>query len=294
MTARAPAWFEAKFVTGAMHVLQTDGYLTKGMFAPATKQEGSTVTWKIAGRGNATQMSQTIERRPTLNANRTTVTATMTAWEANELIQTTDLLQMTENEQQVAQQTCAYAIGRRFDMIPFGAMDAAAGAITTIGDGTAQLSPLNLLAAQAAIKAQGITGKPRMFVAVTANHMAQLLTYKAVSSADYCDDSPLLKEIGARNFMGMTIMPLPDEYFAVTSGQAASRDVYAWLQPTVGFATATDAEGRVSTATRIDYVPTEKAYFVANTMMATSAVLLPEGVRRLSFANTAPSSLSNL
>lgn len=294
MTARAPAWFEAKYIAGATHVLQTDGYLTKGLFATATRQEGTTVTWKVAGRGNATQMSGAVENRPTLNANRTTVTATMVDWEANEWILTTDLLKMTEAEQQVAQQTCAYAIGRRFDIIPFAAMDAAGGGITTIGDGTTQISPLNLLAAQAAIKAQGIMGSARMYVALTMNHMAQLLTFKAVSSADFADDSPLLKSIGARNWLGMTLIPMPDEYFAVTSGQAASRDVYAWLQPTVGFTTPTDAEGRVAMATRIDYVAEKKAYFAANTMSAAAAVILPEGIRRLSFANTAPASLSNL
>lgn len=294
MTARAPAWFEAKYVDGATHVLQASGYLTKGLFAPATKMNGLTVTWKIAGRGNATLMSQAIERRPTLNADRTVVTATMTDWEANDTINTTDLTKMSENEIQVCQQTCAYAIGRRFDMIPFAAMDAAAGGIPTIGNGTAQMSPLDLLNAQAAIRAQGITGDPELNVALTSMHMAQLLTFKAISSADFVTDNPFMKKLGARSWMGMKLIPMPDEYFAVTSGQAASRDAYAWLSPTVGFTTPTDAEGRISMATRIDYVPTEKMYFVANTMSAAAAVILPEGIRRLSFANTAPASLSNL
>lgn len=292
MTARAPAWFETKYVDGAIHTLQTDGYLTKGLFTPATKMNGLTVTWKVAGRGTATRMSTSVEDRPTLNANRTTVIATMEDWEANEWIQTTDLTKMSENEQTVAQQTCAYAIGRRFDIVPFAAMDAAT--ITEIGNGTAQMSPIDLLNAQAAIKGQGIMGSPVLNVALTSMHMAQLLTYKAISSADFVTDNPFMKEIGARNWMGMRLIPMPDEYFRATTGQATSKDVYAWLTPTVGFTTPTDAEGRISMATRIDYVPTKKAYFAANTMSAAAAVILPEGVRRLRFLNTAPSSLSNL
>lgn len=292
MTSRATAWFETKYVDGAIHVLQTEGYLTRGLFAAATGRNGNTVTWKIAGKGSATLMSQAVEDRPTLNAARTVVTATMAEYEANEWILTTDLTKMSENEQQVAQQTCAYAIGRKFDAIPFAAMDAAS--LTDIGNGTAQLSPLNLLAGAAAIKAGGIAGSPIVNVALTYNHMAQLLCYKAISSSDFVTDNPFMKEIGARSWMGMRLIPMPDEYFATTSGQASSKDVYMWLQPCVGFTTPTDASGRIAMATRIDYVPTKKAYFAANTMAAAAAVLQADGVRRLKFLNTAPSSLSNL
>ena len=77
MTSRATAWFETKYVDGAIHVLQTEGYLTRGLFAAATGRNGNTVTWKIAGKGSATVMSQAVEDRPTLNAARTVVTATM-------------------------------------------------------------------------------------------------------------------------------------------------------------------------------------------------------------------------
>lgn len=290
MTSRAAAWFETKYINGAIHVLQTEGYLTRGLFATNTGQNGKEVTWKLAGKGTATAMSSAIEDRPTMNAARTTVTAQLTDWEANELIQTTDLTKMSEGDQQVSQKSCAMAIGRRFDMIPFGAMDAAA--LTDIGDGTAQLSPLNLLTGQAAIKAQGISGSPIINVALTHMHMAQLLTYKAISSADYVTDNPLMKEIGARLWMGMRLIPMPDEYFAATAGQATSKDVYMWLQPAMGFATPTDATGKISMATRIDYVPTKKAYFAANTMSATAAVLLPEGMRRLKFLNTPPAALN--
>jgi hypothetical protein len=294
MTSRATAWFETKYVDGAIHALQTEGYLTKGLFAPATDKNGLTVTWKIAGKGSATLMSQSVEDRPTLNAARDRVSATMAEYEANEWILTTDLTKMSENEQMVAQQTCAYAIGRKFDTIPFAAMDAAAGAITTIGNGTAQISPLNLLSGAAAIKANGIAGSPIVNVAMTYKHMAQLLCYKAISSSDFVTDNPFMKELGARSWMGMRLIPMPDEYFAATTGQASSKDVYMWLQPAVGFTTPTDANGRIAMATRIDYVATKKAYFAANTMSAASAVLLADGVRRLSFLNTDPSSLSNL
>jgi hypothetical protein len=294
MATRAYAWFETLYVKGATHVLQSEGYLTKGLFAAATGMNGKEVTWKIAGRGDATEMSTNIEVRPTLNGARTTVVSQIKAYEANEDINVTDLNQMSEAEIQVAQQTCGYAIGRKFDQIPFQAMDAAAGTITTIGDGTGAISPVNLLAGQAAIRAGGIQGNPMVNVALTFNQMATLLTYKAISSADYCDDSPLLKAIGARVWLGMRLIPMPDEYLAVTSGQASAKDGYMWLGNAMGFHTPTDGEGKIKMATRIDYIPREKCYHAANTFMAAAKPILPEGIRRLSYLNTAPSSLSNL
>lgn len=294
MPSRSYAWFETLYIKGATHVLQSKGYLTKGLFAAATGMKGKEVTWKIVGRGDATEMSAAIERRPVLNAARTTVVSQLKAYEANEEINVLDLNQMSEGDIAVSQETCAMAIGRQFDKIPFQGMDAAAGGILTIGNGTAQLSPLDLINGQAAIKAQGINGAPKINVAMTYMHMAQLLCYKAISSADYCDDSPLLKELGARSWLGMNLIPMPDEYFVATTGQAASKDVYMWLPSCVGFHTPTGADGKIELATRIDYVPTEKFYLAANTIMAASKPILTEGIRRLSFANTAPASLSNL
>lgn len=288
MTARAPAWFETKYVDGAIHALQTKGYRLKGMFATKTNQKGNVVTWKVAGSGEATQMSDAIEDRPTLNADRTTATATLTDWEANEWIKTTDLTKMTENEQTVAQETCARAIGRRYDQIPLRILDAAVAATTVsvVGDGTAQISPLDLLGAQADIQDTGQDGNLMLNVALTPRHLAQLLTYRELANADYITDTPLMKQIGARRWLGMNLIPVPSSYLNNPSGNV--RDGFMWVSDAVGFATNTDAEGRIDLATRIDYVATKKAYFAANTMSAAAALILPGAVKALRFLDTKP------
>jgi hypothetical protein len=285
MTARAPAWFEQKYVDGAIHALQSDGYLTRGLTASATSQKGNQVNWKVAGRGDATQMSESIENRPTLNADRTTVTGTMVPWEANEWILTTDLARMSEAEIQIASQSCAYAMGRRFDRILFAELDAQAAAITTIGNGTVNLDLINLLDAQAQIRAQGIVGDLTLNVAVPFRWQAALMLLRGFSSADYVQDSPLLQKIGARNYLGMRVIPMPDEYFAIPAANQA--DGYMWATSAVGFATPTDEKGMLDLATRIDYVPEKKAYLAANTMMALARTILPTGVRRLRFSTNA-------
>ncbi|MCA0425327.1 MAG: hypothetical protein LCH61_18755, partial [Proteobacteria bacterium] len=184
MTARASNWSQPKFVDGVIHVLQTEGYLTKGLTAPATKMDGATVTWRLAGKGEATEMSPAIENRPTLNADRTTVTATMKDYEANEWINVTDLHKMSVAEIQVAEKTVGSALGRRYDKVLFEALDAATPG-GTIGNGTAALSTVDLIEGQAQLLAQGIAGTPEVYVGLPYRLLAQLLLYKEIASADW-------------------------------------------------------------------------------------------------------------
>jgi hypothetical protein len=290
MTARAYAWFETLYVKGAMHALQDSGYRSKGLFATAANMKGNTVTWKIAGKGEATEMSENIEVRPTINAARTTVTSTLKAYEANEDINVTDLTQMSENEIAIAQQSCAMAIGRKFDKIPFQAMDDATSSITTIGDGSAQISPIDLLAGQAAMLAQGITGSPIIHVGVSYNQLASLLRYKEINNADYGGDNPLLRQLGARTWMGMNIIPFPDD--TLNTYDTDEKAGYMWFKDCMGFHTPTGPDGKIAMATRIDYIPREKCHHAANTIQAAAKPILFEGIRRLRFLNTAPTAFA--
>ncbi|MCA0425416.1 MAG: hypothetical protein LCH61_19245, partial [Proteobacteria bacterium] len=93
------------------------------------------------------------------------------------------------------------------------------------------------------------------------------------------------KRLGAKSWNGVHLVPFPDSYFAVPAANQAYG--YMWLKNAVGFATPTDAMGRIRDATRTDYVPEKKAHYVASTMSACGKVLLPEGVRRLHVATNA-------
>jgi hypothetical protein len=290
MTARSYAWFETLYARGAIHVLQDEGYRSKGLFATATGMKGNVVTWKVAGKGEATEMSENIEVRPTLNAARTTVTSTLKAYEANEDINVTDLNQMSEGEIAIAQQTCAWAIGRKFDKIPFQAMDDATTDISTIGDGSAAISPIDLLAGQAAMLAQGIAGSPIINVGVSFNQMASLLRYKEVNNADYGGNNPLLRMIGARTWMGMNIIPFPDE--TLNTFDTDEKAGYMWFPHCMGFHTPVGADGKISMASRIDYIPREKCHHAANTIMAAAKPILTTGIRRLRFLNTPPTAFA--
>jgi hypothetical protein len=277
MTARAPNWFEQKYVSGVVHRLQSQGFLMKPLINSSGTMNGNQVTWKIAGTGVATERKVGIENRPVMNADRTTVVGTMRDYEANDWINHTDLDKMSENEQQVAQKTGAMALGRLFDQIIIREMDNAAGSITNVGAGGTAISIVDILTAKAQIEDIGV-GAYEYACILPPLLLSQLELFREFSSSDYVgDEYPLLKGIGARRFRGITFVPMPSAYFTVPS--ANNIDGYLFNVDCLGFAATYD-----SLRSRVDYVPEKKAYFAANDMSACPAVLLPEGIRRLRFA----------
>jgi hypothetical protein len=279
--ARAAAWFEQKYYDGAIHVLQTGGYLLKGLTMPPVETVGDRVMFRIAGRGAATEVAPGIQNRPYMNAARTNVNVTMRLFEANEYIEKADLAQMTVEEQSVASQTAAYAMGRRYDTLIMSELDAQAGAITTIGDGSAAISVLDVINAQQQILSQGINGAPDMVCVLPFRFMAQLELFREFSSSDYIgNEYPMAKSFGARNYKGVKFVPAPDEYFAVPASN--QWDAYIWHRNCVGF-----ASGPRFVDSRIDWVPEKKAWFAANNMQGVAATLLPSGIRRLRFSSNA-------
>lgn len=286
MTDRANAWFERKYVAGATHILQHEGWATKGMGMEQSSIKGNEIYWRLAGTGTATVMQPGVVRRPTMNADRTYVSATMVDYEANEWIAFTDLKKMSENEIQIAAQAGGYAMGRNFDKQFVAAMDAASLSGTMIGDGSTALSPNDLINAQAAILGAGVNGPMDLITLLPYSVMKYLLSYREFVNCQFVgDDYPLLQKIGARMWMGMMIVPLPDSTFATPSG--TQKDSYMFLKSCMGRATNYEMDSRV------DYVPTEKAYFAANTMGFAVAALQTAGIRRLRFDGGAAMSRPN-
>jgi hypothetical protein len=286
MSSRAPAWFETKYVEGVTHALQHKGFVLKPAVSPPDNINGLTVNWRVAAAGEATQKSQAIENVNVMNLGRQLVTATMIDWEANDYIQNTDLNKMSVTEQDKVQQSGAMAIGRRFDRIIIGAMDAATTAIPTVGTGAAAISVTDLLTAQNQIFDEGGSGY-EYYAAVPSFFMSQLELFREFASADYVGpEYPLLKALGARRYRGITIIPLPasltnadKRFFNVPA--ANQMDGYIWCSHAIGFAQAQ------APTSRIDYVPEKKSWLAANDMTACAAVILPEGIRRLRFASNA-------
>jgi hypothetical protein len=277
MGALTPAWFEPKFKKGAIHRLQSQGFLLKSAVEEASDTDGSTVTWRRAGTGAATPLQVGLSKSPVMNAGRDTVTATFADYEANEFIKKADLNKMSENEQQIAQQSAAMALGRKFDQIVLATMDSDTVNITNIGTGATAIAPTDLMTAQGAIFDVG-AGTYEYFAAVPPIFMQQLELYREISSSDFTGeaDYPLLKAIGARKWRNITIIPMPSSFFNVPSANQA--DGYIWVKQAFGF------EWNKKLSCRVDWLPQEKGFFVAMDMGCAAANILPEGIKRLRFA----------
>lgn len=274
MSSRAPQWFETKYVDGVIHVIQDGGWRLKGAVNETGEIKGNEVKWKLAGAGEATEMSTAIEERPVMNADRTTVTATMKDYEANEWVLSTDIEKMPESEQQVAQQTGGFAMGRLFDRLITGTFDAAGGAVTTLDfSGNSAPSVVDTITANAQILGQGFNAEPDVFCILPQMVLAQYGMYREFSSSEYLGDAAFAKKLGAKTYMGVTYIPLPDNAFNYPS--AGVVDTYMYQKTALGFVP------NYAMKSRIDYVPTKKAYFAANTMGCAQALLLPAGARRI-------------
>ncbi len=274
MSNRAPAWFETKYADGVTHVLQSKGFLLKATTRPADRQNGSNVNWRVAGSAEATVRSAATENAAAMNLDRTLVNATLTDWEANDYIDLYDLTKMTENETAVVQQSGAMAIGRRSDRIILDALNAATLPIQ--GNGAAAISIIDVLTAQGTIADIGV-GNYEYFAAVPQIFLQQLELFREFMSSDFVgDEYPMLKQIGARRYRGITFIPVPSAWLNVPA--VNQLDGFLWVKDAVGFASPLEPRSR------IDWIPEKKKWFVANDFSATAAVILPNAAVRLRFA----------
>lgn len=274
MSNRAPAWFETKYADGVTHVLQSKGFLLKGTTRPPDRQNGNIINWRVAGSGEASQRSAANENPSLMNLDRTLVTATLTDWEANDFIDLYDLTKMSENENAVVQQSGAMAIGRRSDRIILDALNAAT--LPIVGTGAAAISILDIMEAQGQIADIGV-GNYEYYCALPQRLMQQLELFREFSSSDYVgDDYPLLKQVSARRFRGITFIPIPSAWLNVPA--ANQIDGFLWVKDAVGFASLLEPRSR------IDWIAEKKKWFVANDFSAIAAVILTNAAVRLRFA----------
>ncbi len=284
MSSRAPNWFETKYASGVIHKLQSSGFLLQEATNNTGEMKGNQVVWKIAGTGVATEMSSGVSNVPVMNADRTTISATMKDYEANDWIKTTDVEKMSENEQQISQQTAAMAMGRLFDQVILRTLDANGG-VATVGNGTAAIGITDIMTAQGAIADVGV-GSYEYYCVLPQVLLQQLELYREFNNSDWIgEEYPLLQQVQARRWRGITFIPAPSAFFNVPS--ANQIDAYLWVKDFVGVAP------NYAMQTRIDYVPEKKHYLAANTMGFCAASLMPEGIKRLRFATNAPLSRPN-
>lgn len=285
MNQQVEAWFEKAYIKGVTHKLQSRGYLLKGTTREPDRVKARDLVWRVAGRGEAEEMSNTVEKAKVMNAGRDTVEGSLKDYQAAEWIRHPDINKMSENEQEVVQQTAARALGRKFDRLHFDEFDGLGAGIATIGDGTAKITLPDVLDAIDLLVGEGIDDTDMIFCPLPSVFMSQLELWKQFSSADYAGpDYPLAKARRARTWRQVHFFIAPNELFTFDTGTgkdawrtAGWAQTYLWVKTAVGAGTNYEVQSRITWENQYT------AYFCNNWMPGLVKTILPEGIKRLKF-----------
>lgn len=281
MSIQAPNWYTVQYDTRVNQLLQSEGFLLRGTTSPPVDVVGNTLQFFFIGKGDATEMSQTVEMITPANLGKTTLTVTMADFQFAEFVRHGEPERISVEFRAAIQEASSMALGRKFDRIIMQAMDNEAGAITTIGDGTAALSPIDVSTGKAQINALGMMKMNEFYCPVPSLAWEQLKLYKVFNDSRYTGpELSFITQTEAKTWNNVNFFQLPDEAF--TSPSTGVVDTYLWNKRTVGFGS------NYALKTNITYENLYTSWLYNSTMSGAAKVLQDPGVKRLRLSLTQP------
>lgn len=287
MSTEAPNWYVTQYNSTAQHVLQSKGFLTRGMAAAPVSVTGNIARFFIMGKGKAVERALVAEPVKPMNMGRSYVDLTMKNYQAAEYIPHGEPEQMSVNEQSMIAEAGAMAIGRKFDDLLFRALDDAGAAIETIGDGTAMMDPGVGSVAKASITSLGSAAMNEFFCPLPAFAFEQMKMFKIFANSQYIGpDLPLIKNTEAKTWNGVNwfVMPggfdkdgalLEDSVFSSSDVGNLKIDTYLWHKSQLGFGSNYEVSAKIT------YENIMTSWLYNNTGNSGWKVLQPEGIKRL-------------
>ncbi|HEX9837127.1 MAG TPA: phage capsid protein [Alphaproteobacteria bacterium] len=273
----APNWYTTQYDKRVAHILQSEGFFLRGTTTPPVEVRGNTLRFFILGRGEASEMSQTVEMIQPVNLGKTTEDVVMADFQFAEFIRHGEIERMSVDFRTQIQEAGAMAMGRKFDRIILQAMDDELANITTIGDGSTAISPLDTTTAKAQINSIGMMSMNEFFCPLPSISWEQLNLYKVFNNADYTGpDLTFANGRNAKTWNGVHYFQLPDEAF--TSPATGEFYSYLWNRRTLGFG------ANYSMVSRITYENLFTSWLYNTVMSGAAKVLQTPGVRRLHMA----------
>jgi hypothetical protein len=279
MSNAAPAWFQPYYTDKVIHKLQNRGFKLKGMTSEATEIVGNECHWRIAATIEARLYARGSDA-VLANGDRTKVQVTMETWQVYDIVYDDDLSKMTPNEMEVVTLSGARALGRRFDLQIYDAMntDAPAAAVTDTTNGMTLANAMALVEA-AQIASEGEWGDAEWYCGLHSRLWNQLLAYKQFNSADWVGDTPLVRASDSRNWNGVKWFLGRNSWFPVPSANQA--DVFLWSKDCVGYGS------NYSVKNNVEWEQPKTAWTANMRMAGKAKVLLSEGVVRGRFNTNA-------
>jgi hypothetical protein len=287
MSATSPNWFRELFKDKITIDLQAFGGLLDGTMISGDLQAGTVKFPIVGGQTTVYELTGAIQQVPVSNPGLSTVTLTLRDYEASEWWRTQDAYKAGASEQDALKKLIAMAIRRKRDGIKFDAVkayyDANTGSISTIGDGTARISPEGVETARAALDIYGDAEvDDEVFLPVPAMWMSQLELYQVWNNTQYgagvSDVFMKAQRTRMKKVRGVNYIVCPDSYFRIES--STKWESFMWRKSAFGAETPYNNESPTLTP-----VPTmEGTPWLAKANISGAAVgILTKGVKRVLF-----------
>jgi len=261
-------------------------YQGKAMLVGAVRQrrnvEGSTVKFPKVGKGVATARVTQTDIVP-MNVGFSTVTCTMSDWNAAEYSDIFSQAKVNFEERSELSQVVGAAIGRRQDQLILDALSAASSTGTvanSIGGSNTNMNISKLREAAKILNTKNVPSDGRHII-IHANSLASMLEQTSVTSSDFNTVKALVQgEIST--FMGFQFHILGDR----TEGGlpldgSSDRTLYAFHRDAIGY-----AEG-IAPKTEINYIPEKTSWLINAIFSAGSVAIDVEGIVKITARDTA-------
>jgi hypothetical protein len=278
-----PAWVYTAYKDGVIPKLQTRGYLLQGTTTNGSV-EGTEVQWFTGGRMETEEVFRGFEQSKLQNPARGYIKRTFRDYAAAATVQIVDMNKVKPDELGHLQTEGAAAIGRRSDWITLDELwaQAQAGAISTVGDGTAPIDIVPLLKARDDIAGIGDIQTRSLFVAIPEYAFSQLCLVEEFSTQEWVGEKLPLTKLASeyKSFRGMSFFTLPDEYFVRQGDVKDTGSFHGWMWWKGGVGMERN-DPKLDVA--ISYLPLYRSWLFDNIIGGAAATLQPDACKRLWF-----------
>jgi len=257
--------FIEEFESGVHMAYQRQGSKLRNTIRTANGVKNKT-TFQVLGKGFATTKARHGNVAP-MNLEHTNVSVTLEDYFAGEWIDDLDQLRVNHDEMLVAQQSGAYALGRKTDELITTAMDA------TTNNHNETTNGITLSWAFELMEKFGNNDIPddgRRYCVVGWEQWSQLLDLDEFSRAEYVGegDLPFNNAMTAKNWLGFMWFPFSG---LDSINSDADRKCFAYHADAVGHAVGADV------SSNMQYHNDKDSYFVLNKMQMNSVLIDANG-----------------
>jgi len=236
-------------------------------------------TFQKVGKGFATTKSRHGSVAP-MNLEHTNVNVTLEDYFAGEWIDDLDQLRINHDEMLVAQQSGAYALGRKTDELILAAMTSTTSAHDETSNGITLAWALELMEK---FGNNNVPDDGRRFCVVGWEQWSQLMSLAQFSDADFVgtDNLPFANNMTAKNWLGFMWFPHSGLTGMNGSGAAGTthRECFAYHADALAHAIGADI------SSNMQYHNDKDSYFVLNKMQMNSVLIDVEGVFEMELKN---------